>query len=233
MTQLTPHTPQQCCLILFTRYPEPGIVKTRLISALGAEGAANLQRQMTERTLRQIEAMQNNFPVLLEIHFAGDRKELMQAWLGENFAYYQQQGTNLGERMLSAFAGAFIKKMSRVVLIGTDCPALDAVILTQAFQLLERSEVVLGPAADGGYYLIGLSRLIPELFSNISWGTEKVLIETQQIVQSLNLQVSYLPILHDIDVPEDLVNLINISGEINRCITETSSVNFGKDSWCL
>lgn len=199
-----PYTPQQCGLILFTRYPEPGKVKTRLISALGAEGAANLQRQMTEDTLRKIEAMQNNFLVLLEIHFAGNKKELMQAWLGKNFAYYQQQEGDLGERMLSAFAGAFTKGMSRVVLIGTDCPDLDAVILAEAFQLLEQSEVVLGPAADGGYYLIGLKRLIPELFSNIYWGTGEVLLKTQQIAQRLNLQVSYLPLLHDIDVPEDL-----------------------------
>lgn len=198
-------------LILFTRYPEPGKVKTRLVSVLGAEGAANLQRQMTENTLKQIEALQNNLPFSLEIHFAGEREELMQAWLGDNFVYYQQQGDDLGERMLSAFAGAFTKGISRVVLIGTDCPDLDREILFQAFQLLQQSEVVLGPAVDGGYYLIGLNRIIPALFSNISWGTGEVLVETQQIAQSLNLQISYLPQLHDIDVPEDLEKLISIS----------------------
>ncbi|MFM7353895.1 MAG: TIGR04282 family arsenosugar biosynthesis glycosyltransferase, partial [Microcystis aeruginosa] len=155
-----------------------------------------------------IEALQSNFPLSLQIYFAGKSQELMQAWLGENFTYYEQQGDDLGKRMLSAFAVAFAQGMIRVVLIGTDCPDLNPEILLKAFQLLQRSAVVLGPAADGGYYLIGLSHFVPELFSNISWGTPEVLFETRHRIENLNLQVSYLPMLHDVDVPEDLVGLI-------------------------
>jgi rSAM/selenodomain-associated transferase 1 len=195
---------QEWCLLVFTRYPESGKVKTRLIPALGADGAANLQRQMAESTLKQVEALQSRFPLSVEIHFAGGSQEHMKAWLGEAFAYRQQEGDDLGERMLSGFARAFARGMSRVVVIGTDCPTLDEKILAKAFQLLQQSEVVLGPAADGGYYLIGLSCLIPELFSNIIWGTGEVLAKTQQIAQSLSLQVSYLPLLYDVDTPEDL-----------------------------
>jgi rSAM/selenodomain-associated transferase 1 len=195
---------QQCCLLVFTRYPEPGKVKTRLIPALGAGGAAKLQRQMAELTLRQVEALQGSFPLSVEIHFVGGSQERMKTWLGETFAYWQQEGGDLGARMLSGFKRAFTRGMNQVVVIGSDCPALDKEILAQAFQSLQQSEVVLGPAADGGYYLIGLSRLIPELFANIAWGTGEVLAKTQQIAQSLSLQVSYLPLLHDVDVPEDL-----------------------------
>lgn len=198
---------QQCCLLIFTRYPQPGKAKTRLIPALGAGGAANLQRQMTESILRQAEVLQSRLPLSVEIYFTGGSEALMQAWLGTTLAYHQQQGADLGGRMLSGFERAFARGRSRVVVVGSDCPEIDEEILAQAFQLLQQSEVVLGPAADGGYYLIGLSRLIPELFSNIAWGTGEVLAKTQQLARSLSLQVSYLPLLRDVDTPEDLANI--------------------------
>ena len=194
--------PQQC-LIIFTRYPEPGLTKTRLISALGAEGAAKLQQQMTEHTLVQARQWRDRFSSV-EVHFAGGSHQLMQQWLGTDLIYRQQEAGDLGQRMQLAFERSFAAGISRVVMIGIDCPDVTATLLTQAFEALSHSALVLGPAADGGYYLIGLNRSIPELFAGIHWGTDQVLATTQVIAQRLGLAIFFLPVLHDVDRPEDL-----------------------------
>lgn len=191
-------------LIIFTRYPEPGKTKTRLISALGKEGAAMLQRQMTEQKLAQAKKLQTYFPLSLEIHFAGGNEQLMQEWLGSNITYKRQSEGDIGCRMASAFHESFQTGMKQVVLIGTDCPELDTKLMNQAFEALIQHDLVLGPALDGGYYLIGLNRFIPELFTGISWSTAEVLSQTLSIAQKLELTVAFLPTLSDVDRPEDL-----------------------------
>ncbi len=191
-------------LIVFTRYPEPGKTKTRMIPALGAEGAANLQRQLTEHTLKQVKKLQSIRSVSLEFHFAGGNQQLMKEWLGENLTYYPQQTGDLGERMHSAFAQAFAAGINRVVTIGIDCPDIDESLLNQAFELLKQKDLVLGSAEDGGYYLMGLSRLIPELFVGIDWGSDRVSRQTTNIAKKLGLEFDYLTTLNDIDRPEDL-----------------------------
>jgi rSAM/selenodomain-associated transferase 1 len=194
-------------LIVFTRYPESGKTKTRLIPALGAEGAAAFQRQMTEEKLVEINKLQSFYPLSVEIHFAGGNERLMQEWLSSNWAYQQQSEGDLGDRMAAAFQASFEAGINTTILIGTDCPDLNAPLLTQAFQDLEQHDLVLGPALDGGYYLIGLRRLIPELFTGISWSTAEVLSQTLNIAHKLELNVALLPLLRDIDRPEDLSNL--------------------------
>lgn len=196
-------------LIVFTRYPRPGKAKTRLIPALGAEGAAALQRQMTEYTLTQVKQLVADQSCSAEIWFAGTNapevdRQLMQDWLGTNWVYRPQSGGDLGKRMADAFAAAFADGIVRVVTIGTDCPQLDASRLSQAFAALETHDLVLGPATDGGYYLIGLRRSIPELFTGIAWSTAEVLSATVQIAEHLGLSIAYLDRLTDIDRPEDL-----------------------------
>ncbi len=191
-------------LIVFTRYPEPGKTKTRLIPALGAEGAANLQRQMTEHTLSQVQTLQTISPTLVEVRFAGGNLQLMQAWLGENFIYQPQGAGDLGQRMEQSLWNALQNGAQKVVFIGIDCPGVNAEILATAFKNLDSYDLVIGPAVDGGYYLIGLKRYIPELFANIDWGTATVLQRTINIAQQLILsQVQLLP-LADVDRPEDL-----------------------------
>lgn len=192
------------CLIIFSRYPEPGTTKTRMIRVLGATGAANLQRQMTEHTLKQVQQLQESGSVEVEIHFTGGNYKLMSEWLGTNLTYYSQVAGDLGKRMESAFAQAFQKGKQKVVTIGIDCPDLNPSILKSAFEALQKQDLVLGAAEDGGYYLIGLNRLIPELFKNISWGSDRVLAQTEAIAQRLGLNIAYLPQLRDIDRPEDL-----------------------------
>lgn len=192
-------------LIIFTRYPEPGKTKTRMIPALGAEGAAKLQRRMTEDTLAQAQKLQASRPLSVEVHFAGGNYQLMTAWLGSEVTYCPQGEGDLGERMASAFQAAFAAGMRGVVTIGIDCPDLDVGILAEAFEKLKTFDLVLGPARDGGYYLIGLRRLVPELFVGIDWGTSKVRQQTVDIAENLGLAIAFLPILNDIDRPEDLV----------------------------
>ena len=191
-------------LIIFSRYPEPGKTKTRLIPVLGAEGAANLQRQMTEETVAKARHLGSVFSLSIELRFAGGNLSLMESWLGSNLSYQEQDIGDLGDRMAGAFKTAFNSGNQQVVIIGTDCPGLNVQILHQAFKKLEQNDLVLGPAADGGYYLIGLRRFIPELFQGINWGTAEVGEKTVAIAQNLDLAISYLPQLADVDRPEDL-----------------------------
>ncbi len=191
-------------LIIFTRYPEPGKTKTRLIPALGAVGAANLQRQMTEHTILQVQELQKNTAVSWEVRFAGGNSQLMQDWLGADLVYHSQGEGDLGARMARSLAHAFESGAERVIIIGIDCPGINSHILSQAFTQLHTFDLTLGPAIDGGYYLIGLCRLIPELFVNIDWGTSHVLQQTVNIANKLKVSLAYLPALADVDLPEDL-----------------------------
>lgn len=191
-------------LIIFTRYPEPGKTKTRLIPALGTEGAANLQRQMTEHTLSQVKQLQSTSAISFEVRFAGGDLQLMQNWLGSDLLYQPQGEGDLGSRMARSLLSAFQSGAEKVTIIGTDCPDVNAQILANAFEQIHQYDLVLGPAIDGGYYLIGLQRPVPELFTNIDWGTAQVLQQTVDIAQTLNLSVGYLPPLADIDRLEDL-----------------------------
>ena len=191
-------------LIVFTRYPEPGLTKTRLIPALGAKGAAILQRQMTEYTMSKVRELQSDRPVSVEVRFAGGKLTLMQDWLGSDIVYQPQGEGDLGSRMARSLSVALESGIERAVIIGTDCPGLNVILIAKAFQELHFHDLVLGPAIDGGYYLIGLSCLISELFTGISWGTAEVLQQTVDIAKKLDLSIAYLPPLADVDRPEDL-----------------------------
>jgi uncharacterized protein len=204
-------------LLLFTRYPMPGQAKTRLIPALGAEGAADLQRQMTEHTLAQVKRLQVIRPVAVEIWFAGsghnaghnsdndlDDRTRMADWLGADWVYQAQSQGDLGDRMANAFQAAFDQGMERVVVIGTDCPGLQADLMAQAFEALATQDLVLGDAIDGGYYLLGLRRSQPQLFMGIDWGAATVRSQTLEIAKRLGLAIGHLAPLADVDYPEDL-----------------------------
>jgi uncharacterized protein len=207
-----PKTPSDC-LIIFTRYPEPGKAKTRLIPALGAEGAAALHREMTEQTLTEVRHLQKLRSVAVEVRFTGgDLFESpargcaqMQAWLGTDLSYSPQQSGDLGDRLSQAFQDAFDRGANSVITIGTDCPDLDASLLAIAFEKLQTHDLVLGAATDGGYYLIGLHHFIPELFFSIAWSTSVVFQQTMAIAQKLGCSIAELPLLSDIDRPEDLI----------------------------
>jgi rSAM/selenodomain-associated transferase 1 len=191
-------------LILFTRFPEPGETKTRLIPALGPDGAAALHRALTEHALEQARRFQRRHRAALDVYFAGGDERSMRAWLGQDLTYRPQAAGDLGDRMRAAFAAAFASRARTVVIMGADCPGLTADVLTEALLHLQRDDLVLGPSSDGGYYLIGLKALFPSLFSNIPWGTDQVLAATHRKAMMQGLHVALLAPLPDIDRPQDL-----------------------------
>jgi rSAM/selenodomain-associated transferase 1 len=194
-------------LMVFTRYPEPGKTKTRLIPVLGETGAANLHRLMAQKAIARGISLQNSRRLSVEIHHTGGSQQQMQDWLGSDIIYQNQIDGDLGARMTAAFQKSFNSGVDKAVIIGTDCPGLKAEIIAQAFDKLSQHDLVLGPAKDGGYYLIGLGRSIPELFRGINWGSSEVFAATRAIAQKLDLKIAYLPTLADIDLPEDLLKL--------------------------
>jgi len=194
-------------LMVFTRYPEPGKTKTRLIPVLGKVGAANLHRLMARKAIARGISLQKIRPLSVEIHYTGGNQQQMQDWLGTDIIYQNQIDGDLGARMTAAFQKSFNSGVDKAVIIGTDCPDLKPEIIAQAFDKLSQHDLVLGAAKDGGYYLIGLGRSIPELFRGINWGSSEVFAATRAIAQNLDLKIAYLPTLADIDLPEDLLDL--------------------------
>jgi len=195
---------RQARLILFTRYPEPGRTKTRLIPALGAHGAAALQRRMSEAIVTRMAAFAADYPVRPEIRYADGNQQAMEAWLSNDIPCLDQGEGDLGDRLLRAFAQSFAQGAQAVVVIGADCPDLTPALFSQAFSALARKDLVLGPAMDGGYYLIGLTRPAPALFAEIPWGGGEVLAATLKQAQALELATHMLEPLADVDRPEDL-----------------------------
>lgn len=194
-------------LLVFARFPEAGKTKTRLIPALGAERAAAISRLLTERTFETAQRFATERGCLLTICFSGGSKQLMQSQFGADKRYVEQVGDCLGSRLTRATQQAFDDGALRVVVIGTDCDGLAAAELSSAFDKLHGHDVVLGPAFDGGYYLIGLSHPQSLLFQNIDWGTERVLQQTKAIAQNGRSTLAELRPLADIDLPEDLLGL--------------------------
>jgi len=190
-------------LIIFTRYPEPGKTKTRLIPVLGKEGAASLHRQLTEGVILQAKELQN-LDISLEVHFTGGSKKFMEEWLGGEIFYEEQAMGDLGIKMSAAFENSFNSGMEKVVIVGSDCPDLNSQLMGLAFAELEGCDLVLGPALDGGYYLIGMRKFVPEILRGINWGSGEVFAQTIAIAEDLNLTFANLLPLADIDRPEDL-----------------------------
>ena len=192
-------------LILFTRYPEPGRTKTRLIPVLGPHGAANLQKQMTEHLLARTTSFVSDRRVDMEVRYEGGNRALMEGWLGSHISYRSQGRGDLGSRMAQAFSQAFKQGKKRVVIAGSDCPGINEATVRNAFDLLDQFDLVLGPANDGGYYLIGLRQEEPRLFENVPWGAAEVGARTLEIADQLGLCWVKVEPLNDVDRAEDIV----------------------------
>ena len=191
-------------LILFTRYPVPGKAKTRLIPELGENGAADLQEIMTGLAVLNARCFSAVSGTDIEMRFEGAGKTKMCRWLGKGIKFRCQGKGDLGQRMNRAFTNAFEEGCERVVIIGCDCPQIDRKCLSAAFNALKNNDIVIGPATDGGYYLIGLTKPVPEIFMNINWGTDSVFQQTITIAEDKRLKTAQLHKLSDIDRPQDL-----------------------------
>jgi rSAM/selenodomain-associated transferase 1 len=191
-------------LMVFVKYPAPGAVKQRLAQHLGTDRAVEIYKKIAETIVQKVTPASSE-DYILEIYFSPQEDEkLVRQWLNENEYFSPQQGSDLGARMNNAFQHPFAAGYTKALLIGSDCPDISRTIVSRGFMLLDTHDIVLGPAHDGGYYLIGLRRPVPELFSCIEWGTECVLQQTLDKINALGLTVALLPELWDIDRIEDL-----------------------------
>ncbi|MES2470002.1 MAG: TIGR04283 family arsenosugar biosynthesis glycosyltransferase [Verrucomicrobiota bacterium] len=192
-------------LIVFTRYPQPGQAKTRLIPALGAEGAAELQRRMTAVTVgRAWSFCATIASAKLTIAFEGGDAARMREWLGP-LDFVKQGDGDLGQRLRRAALRAFATGAGRVVIIGSDCPSLTEEGLAVAFTATHRHGIVFGPAGDGGYYLVALTHPSQvSLFENIPWSTAAVLSASCDAARAMGHEPALLATLPDVDEPADL-----------------------------
>ena len=189
-------------LLLFTKAPEPGKVKTRLAAFLGRKAAANLYEKLLCDCL-EMSVSAALCPVDICCSPSTGHTFFQQCRKRYHTDLQQQIQGDIGQRMSHAILSA-LARAEHVVLIGADCPALTADDLDRALHALQQgTDVVLGPAVDGGYYLIGMSAHHPELFENIPWSTHKVLAATETLLREQGLSWHSLPVHRDIDTAED------------------------------
>jgi len=186
-------------LVILTKNPEAGHVKTRLAQTIGDDKAIEIYEILRHHTACVAEQIDADRMVFYS-RFIPDS----DLFITDHFSVRKQEGDDLGERMLHAIKSGFGCGYRHVVLIGTDCYELKPAILEKAFSALDGSEAVIGPATDGGFYLIGMNKAIPELFLDRQWSTPEVLQKSIAILQQLDTTCEILPELSDIDTFDDL-----------------------------
>ena len=193
-------------ILLFVKAPVRGKVKTRLAAALGEDAALELHRSFAADLLSTIDAI----GYALQVYFTPpDARDAVAAWLGRDRRYAPQEGADLGSRMENAFRAAFAAGARSAVLVGSDLPDLPGAVFGEAFQALDGHDAVVGPAKDGGYYLIGFRKetFLPGIFPGIAWGTDRVLRETLGRFSGAQYRVRLLGEWQDVDMNEDLACL--------------------------
>lgn len=194
---------------MFVKWPEPGRAKTRLIPALGPKGAAELHDKMARRTLAYVRRGAKRAGCSVEVRSTGAVTERFRGWLGDKLSIVDQGDGDLGDRMALSVSDAIDVGIKKVLLLGTDCPDLDPSFIHHAMTLLKGHPIVMGPASDGGYYCLGidLSRAGKRalgLFRGVPWSSSATGQATLDRARSLGLKVARLPVLSDVDRPEDL-----------------------------
>ncbi len=186
-------------IIIFVRHPELGKVKTRLAATIGNEKALAVYEFLLLHTFGLIKDL--NTPVYV---FYADNIIREDIWVSENVIKRLQQGNDLGDRMANAFTEVFKTGCSKVIIIGSDCYDLTTDLINEAFLRLEKNDIVIGPAKDGGYYLLGMNAPFKNLFQNIEWSTSTVLKKTIEKIEQNKYSVLNLPMLTDIDTEQDI-----------------------------
>jgi uncharacterized protein len=186
-------------LIIFVKNLRYGQVKTRLAEKLGHEQAFEIYKMLLQHTRRITSGVKTDKFLFYSDKIENDDWPVI-------FSRQAQQGDDLGKRMQNAFELLFSKGYQKLVIIGSDCLELNSTIIEQGFYELDEMDVVIGPAKDGGYYLMGLKKNSPFLFENIEWSTNKVLEQTVTLCSDHKLRYSLLEVLNDIDEPEDWLN---------------------------
>lgn len=187
-------------VLVFTRNPELGKVKTRLAATIGEKNALEVYMYLLTHTKNCISQVNATKRVLYS-----EAITLHDIWDNTTFEKDIQQGTDLGMRMQHAFEKGFEDGFNKIVIVGSDLPTLDSKDIEDAFLLLDTNEVVIGPAEDGGYYLLGLKSIPNGIFENKNWGTNSVLADT--LTNLSHIQTAFIKMKNDIDTIEDIKNI--------------------------
>lgn len=186
-------------LIIFYRNPEPGAVKTRLAATIGDQNALRVYIELCRHTRSITQAVRMD-----KIVFYSTQVGQEDMWPDRIYQKAVQDGADLGQRMNNAFLQGFVDGYDSICIIGTDCYELTSSTINKAFIALRSHDAVIGPAEDGGYYMLGLRKPHPELFLNKKWSTNTVFKQTLEDFQSRGISYFTLPLLRDVDVEADL-----------------------------
>jgi len=220
------------CLIVFAREPKKGQVKSRLAKSVSQEKALDLYKAFLKDTLNLAKKVRCDQRILA---YASKNSCNYLKRIGAGFSFHRQKGKSLGDRMIESID--FCNKKifsSQTVIIGTDSPHLPPSFIKRSFAALKRTDVVLGPCEDGGFYLIGMRKIDPEIFKGVIWSSTSVLKRTLMNAKRIGLKTELLEPLFDIDTQEDLKNLKkflknkrNIAIETQRVLKKGGGINDG------
>ena len=204
-------------IIVFTKLPIEGKVKTRLAKDIGESFAASLYKVCAEHTFNVLSKFNTLSVQIFLFYPEGSEIKKIKEWAGNKFSYYTQKGDNLGEKMYNAFKLIYNKGFEKIIIIGTDLPDINHETIKDAFSYLETRDCVLGPSNDSGYYLLGFKTKVIDLFSGINWSSDSVLEKTKEKLTQIRATYSLLDELIDIDTKEDLENwLTHFDGNENH-----------------
>ncbi len=198
-------------LIVFQKNPVLGKVKTRLAATVGEANALNIYMQLLQHTYQVINQLEG---VDTFIFFSDKIEKGLEEVFVEEVHFRVQEGLDLGSRMKKAFEEVISKGYQKAVIIGTDCPEISERFIQDAFDILNQSDTVFGPAKDGGYYLMGMKKVINELFQDMSWSHDRVLIDSIEKLNSNKNSYSLLEMLSDIDTEADWLQYKNSLSQI-------------------
>ena len=190
-------------VMVFLREPLKGKVKTRLAATVGEDDALNIYRRLLYHTIKVV--AEANHP---RQAWYADRVPDTEPCASLGFDLREQHGTDLGNRMAYAFEYAFREGWDKVIVIGADCPGISGAILDETFARLEDHDSVIGPTRDGGYYLLGIRRMVPELFRNKTWSSDSVAKDTMDDFERMGLSYARLPMLIYVDTEADLADVV-------------------------
>lgn len=210
---------------VFVRVPEPGAAKTRLTPPLSPEGASRLYAAFIRDLLSRVSRLKK---VRGTVFYTGGEPDALTDMIPTSYQMIPQEGTSLGDRLAAAFGRLLVGEGRSAVIIGSDSPDIPIQYVKRAFLKLKHKDVVLGPAADGGYYLVGLRAANPAVFEGVEWGERTVLAQTLQRVKSQGFTLSVLPLWYDVDTPaslqllRDLMRARRIEGSGRLMATEAA-----------
>ena len=215
-------TQNRRCAIVFMRVPEIGKVKTRLSRSIDEKIVLALYKNFAMDVFEKVQKCANHIRICY--HPPGQEAKMI-SWLGNTYEYVSQTGKDLGERMENAFRETFSDGYTHLILIGTDFPDLPEAFIGEAFGHLENDRVVIGPASDGGYYLVGFpkNRFLPRIFKDMPWGTDQVYSKTIRLLKRACRSVHLLPEWRDIDDYDDLLYFITRSKTQKSEATNTTA----------